>query len=237
MQNFARSSWNPSIGCSKVSPGCLNCYAQNIATRLQKQGNATYKDGFLFKILPERLKIPLKTKKPTLFFVNSMSDIFHENMPFDFLDEILKIIAKTPNHQYQMLTKRPKIMAKYFKNRQIPKNLWLGVTIESEHFASRLEILKNLDAFVRWISFEPLLSSVKGIDLSGISWACVGAESGARARKINPIWVREILSQCRKSGTSLYFHGWGDSGVICDGFDDFKEYPKIFMPKTSLFDF
>lgn len=166
-----------------------------------------------------------------------MSDIFHENMPFDFLNEILKIIAKTPNHQYQMLTKRPKIMAKYFKNHQIPKNLWLGVTIESEFFVSRLEILKNLDAFVRWISFEPLLSSVKGIDLSGISWACVGAESGARARKINPIWVREILSQCHKSGTSLYFHGWGDSGVICDEFDDFKEYPKIFTPKTSLFDF
>jgi len=204
--------WNPSIGCSKVSPGCKFCYAESFAKRLKAIGLEDYKDGFKFKILPHRLIEPLKIKKPTKFFVNSMSDLFHEEMPFEYLDEIFKIIESTPQHIYQILTKREHIMAKYFKNKNVPHNVWLGVTVENKKYVYRINTLKNINAKIRFVSFEPLIGSIGEVNLTGIHWAIVGGESGRKARSIKEEWVEEIFNQCRKYNIAFFFKQWGTWG-------------------------
>lgn len=207
--------WNPSIGCDKVSAGCKFCYAETFAKRLQAMGLQEYQDGFKFKILPERLTEPLKIKKKTRFFVNSMSDLFHEKMPFDFLDKIFEIIEKTPQHTYQILTKRDKNMLNYFEQRLkvVPSNVWLGVTVESIKFKFRIETLKKIPATIRFISFEPLIDSVGDLDLTNIHWAIVGGESGNKARPIKEEWVKEIYTQCKEQEVKFFFKQWGTWGA------------------------
>ncbi len=205
--------WNPSIGCDKVSPGCKFCYAESFAKRLKAMGVPGYEEGFKFKILPQRLQEPLKIKKPTKFFVNSMSDLFHEKMPFEYLDEIFEIIRKTPQHIYQILTKRDKIMFEYFHDKQMPENVWLGVTVENATFKYRIDTLKHIEAKIRFISFEPLIGPVGELDLSGIHWAIVGGESGKRARPVKQHWVEEIFHQCRAQNVAFFFKQWGAWGA------------------------
>jgi protein gp37 len=205
--------WNPSIGCSKVSPGCKFCYAEVFAKRLQAMGLKEYKDGFKFKILPDRLEEPLKIKKPTKFFVNSMSDLFHEEMPFEYLDEIFDIIRRTPQHTYQILTKRAKRMYEYFSERDVPQNVWLGVSVENATYKNRIEYLRKINATIRFISFEPLISSVGELDLTGIHWAIVGGESGKKARPMLKKWVEEIFIQCKKQNVAFFFKQWGTWGA------------------------
>ncbi len=201
--------WNPSIGCSKVSSGCKFCYAEKFANRLKAMGLEDYKEGFKFKILPHRLEEPLKIKKPKKFFVNSMSDLFHEDMPFEFLDKVFEVIQKTPQHKYQILTKREIRMLEYFSSRNVPLNVWLGVSVENDKVTSRIEKLKLIPATVRFISFEPLLGSVGKIDLNGIHWAIVGGESGKQARPICNVWVEEIFHQCKEQKVAFFFKQWG----------------------------
>jgi protein gp37 len=205
--------WNPGVGCNKVSAGCINCYAEVFAKRLKAMGVADYKDGFSFKILPHRLQEPLKIKKPTKYFVNSMSDLFPEEMPFEYLDMIFDIIKITPHHIYQILTKRDDIMFRYLSEKILPENVWLGVTVESCEYKFRIDILKKINARIRFISFEPLIGNVGEMNLSSIHWAIVGGESGKRARPMKIEWVEEIFEQCKKQNVTFFFKQWGAWGA------------------------
>jgi len=210
---WTQKVWNPGIGCNKISEGCKNCYAEMFAKRLQAMGVRDYKDGFKFKILPHRLNEPLKVKKPTVFFVNSMSDLFHEEMPYKYLDMIFDVIKKTPQHIYQILTKRDNRMFEYFQGKTITDNVWLGVTVENIRHVYRIETLKHIKPRIRFVSFEPLIGPIGALDLSGIHWAIVGGESGIRARPIKQEWVKEIYTQCKEQGVAFFFKQWGTYGA------------------------
>ncbi len=206
------ATWNPSIGCDKVSAGCKFCYAETMANRLKAMGQKDYEDGFSFKIIPDRLSIPLKTRKPTKFFVNSMSDLFHEDMPFDFLDKVFEVIENTPQHQYQILTKREKILAEYFLNKKVPDNVWLGVTVENSKHKNRIDYLRKIDANIRFLSIEPLLEDIGNIDLTNIHWVIVGGESGLKARPMQPEWAVNVQQQCKDQNVAFFFKQWGTWG-------------------------
>lgn len=214
--------WNPTIGCNKVSAGCKFCYAEVFARRLKAMNVADYKDGFKFKILTHRLNEPFKIKKPTKFFVNSMSDLFHEEMPFEYLDMVFDVIKKTPHHIYQVLTKRDKLMLDYFTNNKVPDNVWLGVSVENSESKTRIDSLRKIKAYVRFISFEPLIESVGKINLKGIHWAIVGGESGRNARPIKKNWVEEIFQQCKTQNVAFFFKQWGTWGA-----DEIKRNKKM----------
>ena len=209
---WTEATWNPSTGCNKVSAGCKNCYAETMAKRLQAMGAPGYENGFEFSLMPERLEMPLKIKKPTKFFVNSMSDLFHEKMPFDFLDKVFDVISKTPRHKYQILTKRELIMAEYFRSRSVPENVWLGVTVESSRTKHRIDFLRQIDAKIRFLSIEPLIDDVGDLELEGIHWVIVGGESGPKARPMRPEWAVRVKDQCSAQGVAFFFKQWGAWG-------------------------
>ena len=206
------ATWNPSTGCNKVTSGCKNCYAETMAKRLQAMGTPGYENGFEFTIMPDRLDLPKKIKKPTKFFVNSMSDLFHENMPFDFLDKVFQTIELTPIHQYQILTKRESILEEYFKTRTVPKNVWLGVTVENSKTKNRIDALRNIEAEIRFLSIEPLIGNVGKLNLENIHWVIVGGESGHKARPMKPEWAIDIQRQCDEQGVAFFFKQWGTWG-------------------------
>lgn len=209
---WAEAVWNPTIGCSKVSSGCKNCYAEIMAKRLQAMGNSDYKDGFKFKMLKNRLNEPKKNKKPTLYFVNSMSDLFHEDINITFLDDIMETISNTPYHQYQILTKRPQRMREYFLNKNIPENVWLGTTVESYQVKKRIDLIRDLKATIKWLSCEPLINNLGKLDLNGIDWVIVGGESGVSARPMKEEWVLNIKNQCQEQNVAFFFKQWGTWG-------------------------
>ena len=209
---WTEATWNPSIGCDKVSSGCLNCYAEVMARRLQAMGASGYENGFKFTLMPDRVEQPLSIKKPTKFFVNSMSDLFHEKMPFDFLDSVFEVMERTPWHTYQILTKREKVMKKYLKNKILPKNIWLGVTVENRKAVNRIEYLRKINAAVRFISMEPLLEDIGMVDLSDIHWVIVGGESGVKARPMDKEWALNVKEQCEEQNTAFFFKQWGSWG-------------------------
>ncbi len=210
---WTEQTWNPSVGCNKVTAGCVNCYAETMARRLKAMGTKGYENGFKFSIIPERLDQPFKIKKPTKFFVNSMSDLFHEEMPFEYLDMIFDTIEKTPWHTYQILTKRERRMAEYFAEKKLPKNVWLGVTVENSATKSRIDYLRNIDAKIRFLSMEPLLEDVGDLDLSNIHWVIVGGESGIVARPMQSSWAVNIKEQCEKQDVAFFFKQWGTWGA------------------------
>ena len=211
---WTEATWNPSAGCTKTSLGCKNCYAEIMAIRLQAMRVKGYENGFAFNTVPSRLNDPLKRKKPTVYFVNSMSDIFHENMPIDYLDKIFNVIEKTPHHTYQILTKRADNMFQYLSEKQIPKNIWLGVTVENKKDGlPRIEKLRNLNATVLFLSIEPLLENLGKINLKNIDWVIVGGESGNRARKMDENWVINIKQQCEDNNIAFFFKQWGTWGA------------------------
>jgi protein gp37 len=214
--------WNPTIGCRKVSSGCKNCYAELFAKRLQAMGARDYRDGFQFKMLPHRLGEPFKLKKPTKFFVNSMSDLFYEEISFAFLDRVFDVIKNTPQHIYQILTKRDGVMVDYFSKREIPQNVWLGVSVENGSAKARIDSLRKVEAKVRFVSFEPLIGSIGKINLSGIHWAIVGGESGMKARLMKKEWAEEIFYQCQQQGVAFFFKQWGTWGE-----DEVKRNKKV----------
>lgn len=209
---WTEATWNPSTGCNKVTAGCKFCYAETMAKRLQAMGTPGYENGFEFTLMPDRLEMPKKIKRPTKFFVNSMSDLFHENMPFEFLDNVFKVIRETPHHQYQILTKREDILQKYFETHSVPENVWLGVTVEFAQTKNRIDILRNINARIRFLSIEPLIDAVGELNLEGIHWVIVGGESGHKARPMNPEWAIDIQRQCDEQGVSFFFKQWGTWG-------------------------
>ncbi len=210
---WTEATWNPSIGCDKISAGCRHCYAEVMAKRLQAMKSPGYENAFKFKIMPDRLETPLKVKKPTKFFVNSMSDLFHEEMPFEFLDQIFETIRQTPQHTYQILTKREKVLESYFQHRTVPDNVWLGVTVEIKSKKNRIDVLRKVDAKIRFLSIEPLLESIGEVDLSNIHWVIVGGESGHGARPMKPKWAIDIQEQCDEQDVSFFFKQWGAWGA------------------------
>lgn len=231
---WTEQTWNPTTGCTKLSPGCKHCYAEVMAMRLRAMGVRGYDNGFGLSILPERLGEPLKRKKATVYFVNSMSDLFHEDIPFAFLDKVFDVIAQTPQHTYQILTKRAATMREYFASgaRTVPRNVWLGVSVENrEHGVPRVDQLRRIDAPIRFLSVEPLLEDVGDLNLEGIHWVIVGGESGPKARPMNPEWVETIHKSCERQGATFFFKQWGGWGA--DGKKrSKKENGRLFAGKT-----
>ncbi|MGD7033479.1 DUF5131 family protein [Methylotuvimicrobium buryatense] len=214
---WTEQTWNPTTGCTKISPGCKHCYAEVMALRLQAMRAPGYDNGFALSLMPNRLDQPLHRKKPTLYFVNSMSDLFHEQIPYNYLDRVFAVIEQTPQHTYQILTKRAERMADYFAARPVPRNAWLGVSVEDKRYGlPRIEVLKRIDAAVRFLSCEPLLEDLGVMDIGGIHWVIVGGESGANARPMSEHWVLSIKNQCERAGVAFFFKQWGmwgDDGV------------------------
>lgn len=231
---WTEQTWNPTTGCTKLSPGCKHCYAEVMAMRLRAMGVKGYDNGFALSILPERLGEPLKRRKATVYFVNSMSDLFHEDIPFAFLDKVFDVIAQTPQHTYQILTKRAATMREYFASeaRTVPRNVWLGVSVENrEHGVPRIDQLRRIDAPIRFLSVEPLLEDVGDLNLEGIHWVIVGGESGPKARPMNPEWVGTIHKSCEQQGATFFFKQWGGWGA--DGKKrSKKENGRLFAGKT-----
>lgn len=211
---WTEKTWNPTAGCTKISAGCKNCYAETMAKRLQAMGVVGYENGFKFNIVPSRLNHPYSIKKPTVFFVNSMSDIFHEEMPEEYLNQIFEVIKDTPQHTYQILTKRADKMYEYFSSKGIPKNIWLGVTVENRRDGlPRIDKLRHLKATVLFLSVEPLLEDLGEINLTNIDWVIVGGESGTKARPMDEKWVLNIKHQCEKEDVAFFFKQWGTWGA------------------------
>lgn len=211
---WTEQTWNPITGCTKVSAGCKHCYAEVMAKRLKAMGANGYDNGFDLSILPDRLTQPLKRKKPTTYFVNSMSDLFQEDVPDSFIDQVFDIIKQTPQHRYQVLTKRAERLPIYFQNKTIPNNVWLGVTVENiKEGLPRIDLLRQVSASVRFLSIEPLLEDLGEVDFTNIHWAIVGGESGARARPMDEQWVKNIKKQCDDQGVSFFFKQWGSWGA------------------------
>ena len=186
---WTESTWNPVTGCTKISAGCKHCYAETMSRRLTAIGVKGYENGFAVSIHPDRLDVPLKRKKPTVWFVNSMSDLFHPKVPFDFVDDVINVICKTPQHTYQILTKRPGRMRQYFDSREVPANAWLGTSVENKkHGVPRIDELRKIKSGIRFLSVEPLLEDIGMVNLNGIHWVIVGGESG------------KALVPCKRSG-------------------------------------
>lgn len=205
-------TWNPITGCTKISAGCANCYAEIMSKRLQAMKQDKYKNGFTLTMHNDVLDEPIKWKKPHTIFVCSMSDLFHENVPFSFIDKVVETIKSTPQHNYQILTKRANRMAEYFSDKIIPKNAWLGVTVDIASSKSRIDFLRNLNAPIKFLSCEPLLEDLGDMNLDGIDWVIVGGESGAKARPMKEEWVQSIKVQTEKQGSAFFFKQWGTWG-------------------------
>lgn len=211
---WTEQTWNPTIGCTKVSAGCKHCYAEVMAKRLQAMGVDAYRQGFRLKLLPNRLNEPRHRTKPTIYFVNSMSDLFHERIPDAFIDQVMTVIAETPRHRYQILTKRHERLTQYFAQRAVPSNVWLGVSVENRrHGMARIDALRHIPAKIRFLSCEPLLEDLGKLNLDGIHWVIVGGESGPKARPMQPNWARAIRQQCERQGAVFFFKQWGGWGA------------------------
>jgi protein gp37 len=203
------STWNPVTGCTKISSGCTNCYAERLALRLQAMGNPSYTNGFSVTLHEEALELPIKWKKPQSIFVNSMSDLFHEDIPFEFIQRVFEIMRRADWHRFQILTKRSERMLELSPQLAWAPNIWMGVTVENNNQISRIENLKKTGATVKFLSLEPLLSSLPNLRLDGINWVIVGGESGPKARPIQENWVIDIKNQCQDKNVPFFFKQWG----------------------------
>ena len=206
---WTESTWNPLTGCTKISPGCMNCYAERLSFRLQAMGNPNYKNGFDLTIHDDAIELPLKWKKPQIIFVNSMSDLFHVNVPNDFILRIFDVMRHADWHCYQILTKRSERLKEM--NHLLPwaPNIWMGVSVENDDYIYRIDHLRDTDAYLKFISFEPLLGSISNLDLTSIGWTIVGGESGPKARKLDTSWVLTIRDYCKENAIPFFFKQWG----------------------------
>jgi protein gp37 len=210
---WTEHTWNPTTGCTKVSPGCKNCYAEGMTRRLVAMGASGYENGFKLTMHPNRLSQPFLRKKPTTYFVNSMSDLFHENVTDSFLDDVFSVMASTPQHTYQVLTKRSERLQSYFAKRVVPSNVWLGVSVEDRNYGlPRIGHLRAVDAKTRFLSIEPLLEDLGHADFSGIHWVIAGGESGHKARPMQAQWVTNVRKQAEAAGSQFFFKQWGAWG-------------------------
>lgn len=211
---WTEQTWNPLTGCTRVSPGCKHCYAASLARRLKAMAVPGYENGFKLSLLPERLVQPKHRKKPTMYFVNSMSDLFWDEVPFEFIERVMRVIEETPRHTYQILTKRSARMREYFRSHSVPDNAWLGVSVEDKKYGKpRIADLQAVPAKTRFLSVEPLLEHLGRVSLRDIHWVIVGGESGHGARPMKEEWVLSIRDQCEKAETEFFFKQWGVWGA------------------------
>lgn len=208
---------NPVTGCTKISPGCKNCYAERMAKRLHAMGQKNYRNNFQPTCHPHMLKKPLEWKKGKMVFVNSMSDLFHKDVPVSFIQSVFETMSETPQHQYQVLTKRSKRLHELKDALNWVKNVWMGVSVENLDYLYRIDHLRETDAAVKFLSLEPLLGPLPNMDLSGIHWVIVGGESGPGARPIREEWVEDIRDQCVSVGVPFFFKQWGGTNKKKNG--------------------
>ena len=229
------ATWNPVTGCTKISAGCDNCYAERFAERFRGVAGHPYEQGFDLTLRPERIGQPLAWRRPRMIFVNSMSDLFHKHVPFDFVDGVFDTMERARWHTFQVLTKRSSLMRKYvntrYKEQPVPSHIWLGVSVEDGTKLSRVQHLRDTYASIRFLSVEPLIGPVGEIDLDGIHWVIVGGESGPNARPIRSEWAREVRDQCVKDGVPFFFKQWGgfrpkSGGRLLDE-EEWNEFPEM----------
>lgn len=219
---WTESTWNPVTGCSKISAGCANCYAERMARRLKAVGVPNYANGFEVTLHEELLKLPLKWRKPKIVFVNSMSDLFHEQIPDGFILRVFDVMNRAFWHRFQILTKRSDRLSRMSRDLPWADNIWMGVTVENRKCAFRIEQLRKTRASIKFISMEPLLEPVEELDLMDIDWVIVGGESGPGARPLNEDWVMDIKGKCQTSNIPFFFKQWGGvnkkkSGRLLEG--------------------
>jgi len=206
---WTEATWNPVTGCSKISPGCRHCYAERMARRLQAMGQPNYVNGFEVTVHEHMLNAPLGWRRPRVVFVNSMSDLFHERVPLAFIRRVFEVMRRASWHTFQVLTKRSERLAEVAPVLDWPANVWMGVSIENADYAWRADDLRSTGACVKFLSLEPLLGPLPGLDLDGIDWAIVGGESGPKARPMREEWVLDIREQCVSAGVPFFFKQWG----------------------------
>ena len=231
--SWTDATWNPVTGCTKVSEGCKFCYAEILAKKLQATGSKRYANGFKVTMHEDVLNLPKKWKEPKKVFVNSMSDLFHKDVPFEFVDKVFAVMAETPQHTYQILTKRPERMREYIVDHLhscILLNVWIGVSVENASHKDRIDVLRELPGPVRFVSFEPLLNGVGPLNLANIDWVIVGGESGEKHRPMQEDWVLSIFEQARESKVPFFFKQWG--GIHSGGAHllrgkEYHEFPKV----------
>lgn len=228
------ATWNPVTGCTKVSQGCKHCYAERLALRLQAMGNPRYTNGFALTLHHDLLDLPLAWKTPRRVFVNSMSDLFHKDVPVDFIAKVFETIIRTPQHQYQILTKRPERAAALAWHLPWPQNVWMGTSVESAEVVHRIDHLRQVPAYIRFLSIEPLLAPIPNLPLNDIHWVIVGGESGPKARPVQAEWVRSIRDQCLAANVAFFFKQWGGVnkkaiGRLLDG-QTWDEMPRKARP-------
>ncbi len=208
---WTEMTWNPTTGCDKVSAGCKFCYAEVMSKRLKAMGIEKYQDGFDIKIHEEELKKPYSWKKPRVVFVNSMSDLFHPDVPVDFIQKVFKVMKENPQHVFQLLTKRPEILKYYDSEGWLDwsHNIWMGISVEDERVMDRIDLLRDTNARVKFLSCEPLIGPLPNLNLEKIDWVIVGGESGRKPRPMDTDWVTDIKDQCKKAGVAFFFKQWG----------------------------
>lgn len=219
---WTEATWNPVTGCTKISPGCKHCYAERLALRLRAMGQPNYINGFKLTLQPNSLTLPLRWKKPSTIFVNSMSDLFHEDVPEAFIIDAFGIMVRAHWHRFQILTKRSDRLERIHLRLPWPPNIWMGVSVESDDYAFRIDHLRASQAAVKFLSLEPLLGPLPRLNLNGIDWAIVGGESGPGARPMPETWVVDIRDQCQRAGVPFFFKQWGGvnkkrAGRLLDG--------------------
>jgi protein gp37 len=219
---WSEATWNPVTGCDKVSPGCAHCYAETFAERWRGVPGHPYSQGFDLRLWPERLELPLRWRRPKMIFVNSMSDLFHESIPFEFVERVFAVMAEAEHHTFQVLTKRHERLAELAPDLPWAPNVWMGVSIENRRWVRRADYLREVPAAVRFISAEPLLGPLEGLDLTDVDWLIAGGESGYRHRPAQVEWIRELRDRCGAEGVAFFFKQWGGrtskaGGRLLDG--------------------
>lgn len=206
---WTESTWNPVTGCTKISPGCAHCYAERMARRLQAMGQPNYRHGFRVTLHEHMLEHPLRWTKPQVVFVNSMSDLFHEDVPLSFISRVFDVMQRAGQHLFQVLTKRSERLRELAPSLHWPDNVWMGVTVESDDYRHRIDDLRTVPAARRFLSLEPLLGPLPGLDLADIDWVIVGGESGPGARPMDSAWVVDLKQQCTRANVPFFFKQWG----------------------------
>lgn len=226
---WTHTTWNPVTGCTKVSPGCKHCYAERFANRLQAMGNGRYAQGFRLTIHPDSFQKPLEWKKPRMIFINSMSDLLHENVDLEVIHQIFQVMERACWHKFQVLTKRASRLEEVERKLTWPSNLWMGVSVENADYKMRIDELRETSAPVKFLSIEPLIGAVGELNLTNINWVIVGGESGPKARPLDKQWVRNIRDQCIDQRVPFFFKQWGGrnkkaAGRVLDG-RTWNEFP------------
>lgn len=224
-------TWNPTTGCSKVSAGCKFCYAEIMTRRLKAMGQEKYKDGFKkLKTHPDSLQVPYTWKRPKIVFVNSMSDLFHKDLPSKFIKDVFEVMNDNPQHIFQVLTKRPERLLELNEELNWTPNIWMGVSVEDQRVAGRIDFLRKTSAVIKFLSLEPLIGPLKNLNLENIDWVIVGGESGHKPRRMEPDWVLDIQKQCENAHVLFFFKQWGGknkkaAGRLLNGrtYDDMPE--------------